>query len=373
MLMRLKRAYQSARDRLKRIGPIHIIWDMCKTIRNGKKTYNNIIAKYGEDIQIYVEHYPGTGDVFITCALLKAYHFKKYGDKPYVVTAIGKGAQKIEELLCAENIEVLTQKDSDDMISYFRFMGDLPNFTILHFGPIAMHTRILDTMAGFNGLDFMSMYLNTVFKNMTWDEANDFPRVGETLIDEYLDEFCLEHGKTVVLFPYANTIGDLPIELWEELARHLREIGFSVCTNVEPGGPPIPGTYGVFVPYKHIKMFVERAGYVISLRSGMCDIIANTKCRKYILYPTPNFYKFGVGSFFDYFSLIHMKIGVNVREYEFERIYARNMFKYVFWDICAEVGISKKDYSSIYSVHDYSHHVLKLEHNIEKEAENDGI
>lgn len=357
----IKSVWHRLRDRFRRIGLLHALRSMYKISHHGEKVYRSLLTKYGEGTQIYVEHYPGTGDIYITCALLQKYHQQLYGDKPYVVTVIGGGAKKIAGLLGIEQVEILSQEDSDEMISYYRFMGDLPDFTILHFAPIAMYTRILDAMAGYNDLDFMSLYLNTVFRGMKWEDAVDFNRENDdSSVDEYLDEYCLEREKTVVLFPYANTVDNLPMELWEEFARHLREIGFSVCTNVEPGGPVVPGTYGVFVPYKDIKPFVERAGYMVSLRSGMCDILADTDCRKYILYPTPNYYKFGVGSFFDYFSLQKMKIGKKLNEYEFERIYTQNMFKCVFWDICKTVGISRKDFRLVYSTRDFSQHILRV-------------
>ena len=348
VLNHILQIFHKFKERLYHCGLLNIMWTMRRNIRNGEKVYKTLTEKY-KGAQIYVEHYPGTGDIYITCALLKGYHIRHFKDKPFVVTVIGNGAKKIATLLGIQQIEVLSQKDSDDMIAFFRFMGFLPDFTVLHFGPIAMHTRILDSMAGFNGLDFLSLYLNTVFKGMSWEDADNFSvQTNEDEIKEYLAEQCLEPGRTVVLFPYANTIEALPMELWEEFARHLREMGFSVCTNVDAGGEVIPGTDRVFVPYKDIKAFVEKAGYLVSIRSGMCDILADSECRKFILYPTPNFFKFGVGSLFDYFSLIKMKIGKHIYEYEFERIYTKDMFKRVFWDLCRIDGIPKMVYQKMY-------------------------
>ena len=353
------RSYIRIKEHIGHIGVVNILQTMCMDIRNGEAVYKAITDKY-EGAQIYVEHYPGTGDIYITCALLREYHVRRFQDKPFVVTMTGNSGKKIASLLGIEQIEVLSQKDSDDMIAYFRFMGDLPNFTILHFGPIAMHTRILDSMAGFYGLDFLSLYLNTVFKGLSWENAANFHDSDDDAITkEYLDGLCLEPGKTVVLFPHANTVEALPMELWEEFARHLREMGFSVCTNAEQGGEVVPGTYRVFVPYKDIRSFVEKAGYFVSLRSGMCDILADTECRKFILYPTPNYFKFGVGSLFDYFSLNRMKIGKQLYEYEFERVYTRDMFKHVFWDICKSEGLPKSKFQILYSTRYHLHQILR--------------
>ena len=336
-MRKLKDIYFRLKSRIKRIGLINILWIYLKKIRYGYVVYKRILDKYGKDTQIYIEHYPGTGDIYITCALLESYRQKCGDNRPYVVTIIGEGSAKIVRLLGIDHVELLSQDESDLLITFYRFVGNvIPNITILHYAPIAMHTRITDSLAGYNELDFMSMYLATVFPGVTWEDAVHFPDVaGDGEIREYFDEKGLVPGKTVVLFPFANTIEHLPWHLWEELARRLRERGFSVCTNVEPGGPVVPGTSGIFVPYHHLREFVNQAGFVVGLRSGIFDIIADTECTKFVLYPTPNVYKFGVGTIFDYFSLLKMGLCGNVIEYEFERIYAREAFAVLYGDICA--------------------------------------
>lgn len=332
------------RWKLSNVGPLGILWTYKTSILRGKQVYIRLTRKYGERSRIYVEHYPGTGDIYITCALLKKYHIIHHPDEDYIVTLIGNNSKKIATLLRIELVEVLTQQESDDMIRYLSFMGsNISNVTILHYAPSALYTRVLDELACYNGLDFMTMYMNTVFKGMDWqrDSVPFYKQEGAIEVaQEYLDLRNLRSGHTVVLFPYANTVEHLPINLWEELARHLREVGFSVCTNVQPGGEPIPGTAPIFVPYNVLTAFVELAGIVIGLRSGIFDILAEAECEKYILYPTPNHFKFGVGTIMDYFSLANMGIGVKIHEYEFERIYTKEGLKTVFFDICDHAGIT---------------------------------
>jgi len=367
---------ECTRRKLSNIGPLGILWSYKKTIANGKKVYVRLMKRYGANTRIYIEHYPGTGDVYITCALLENYH-KMYGlGENYIVTLVGNSSKKIASLLNIRDTEVLTQQESDDMIRYLCFMGGhIKNTTILHYGPGVLYTRILDDLASYNGLDFMTMYMNTVFKDMDWTRDSirfvEAPNADE-LAREYLDTQNLRLGHTAVLFPYANTIEHLPMEFWEEFARHLREIGFSVCTNVEPGGVAIPGTTPVFVPYSVLANFVELAGTVVGLRSGVFDILAHANCRKYILYPTPNYFKFGVGSIMDYFSLIDMGIGEKIDEYEFERIYVKECFKCVFFDICNNSGVTVPN--GIYDRNgDYSHPELFVFHKYStKEIATDG-
>ena len=337
------RGYHSVKSRFSRIAVFNILWKYNNKICRGQRVYDNLLEKYGNDVQIYVEHYPGTGDVYITCALLEAWRRKERITGPYVVTVIGKGAVKIAKLLAIENVELLSQEDTDCLVAFLRFMGDVSvhNLRILHYSPMIMYTSILDMLAGYNDLDFMTMYLSVVFKGVSWNDAVDFPAVEDTDVDEYFDEKGLIAGQTVVLFPHANTIQDIPEQYWEKLARRLREQGFTVCTNVEPGYPPILGTCDVFVPYKHIKRFVEKAGYIVGIRSGIFDIIADTDCKKFILYPTPNYFKFGVDTIHRYFSVHKMGIGEKCWEYEFERIYDKSAFMVVYRDILKAVEMTE--------------------------------
>lgn len=320
---------------LKKVSIIKILWNYHR-VNRGFKVYQNILAEFGQDAQIYIEHYPGTGDVYLTCALLEKYRKKNDIHGNYALTVIGKGATKIARLFSINNIKTLTQTESDDLINFIRFMApeQFPNIKILHYSPTAMHTAVLDMLASYHGLDFMTMYLTTVFPNISREDACDFPpsqNIEE--IQEIFDAKGLIPGKTVVLFPFANTIENLSWHAWERMARNLREKGFTVCTNVEPEKPAVLGTCDVFVPYSQLQAFVDMAGYVVGLRSGIFDIIARTSCQKFILYPTPNYYKFGVGTFYDYFSLKNMGISDDAHEYQFERIYETRIFRKVTEDV----------------------------------------
>lgn len=333
--VRIRILAQRLKEKLKKYGFVRIAGNYFKQIGKGYKVYRSLVEKYGDKVHIYIEHYPGTGDIYISCALLEKLHNSRQMNGDYVVTVVGKGAAQVAKQLNIKNIEILSQEESNFMILFIQFMsGYIQNSTILHYSPAVMHTSILDMLAGYNELDFMTMYLSVIFPGLTWQEAGNFlPVEDESPVDEYFAARGLEQGKTVVLFPFANTIENLPWQLWEELARHLREHGFSVCTNIERGRMPIPGTCDVFVPYKYLKRFVEKAGIVVGIRNGIFDIIADTQCHKFLLYPTPNFFKFGVGTILDYFSLQKMGICSEVYEYGFERIYEQEAFKLLYTDI----------------------------------------
>ena len=79
----------------------------------------------------------------------------------------------------------------------------------------------------------------------------------------------------------------------------------------------------------------------MGIRSGIFDIIADTDCKKFILYPTPNYFKFGVDTIHRYFSVHKMGIGEKCWEYEFERIYDKSAFMVVYRDILKAVEMTE--------------------------------
>lgn len=85
---------------------------------------------------------------------------------------------------------------------------------------------------------------------------------------------------TVVIMPYAKTAEMLPISFWERLAGLLNRQGYFVYTNV--GGKKekaIQGTKPIMESLLNTALFCERCAAVVSLRSGLCDLLGFTKTK----------------------------------------------------------------------------------------------
>lgn len=52
------------------------------------------------------------------------------------------------------------------------------------------------------------------------------------------------------------------------------------------GELPIKGTIAITCKIQALREFIEEIGYVIALRSGICDIFSAAKAKKVILYPS---------------------------------------------------------------------------------------
>lgn len=318
----LKRVLKRAlRKRTNGLILTRLAYSYFRFARRGLGVYQGLRKKYGENARFYVNHYPGTGDIYLTSMFMPAWAKRRPGERA-VVTVIGKGGEKVARLFPLEDVEVLSQRDTKALIRFYELCGDRTELPveILHYHAQAMNSGILDRFAGYKGLDFLSMYLGVVFPGLTPADAavpafaKDDPK-----IDELFERHHLQRGKTVLLVPYANTIDEMSKPFWNYLVSALKEKGYSVCTNVSGDEKPLPGTEGVFVPYKGLKQFLETAGATIQLRCGLTDMIAGFDCKKIILYPVDNYFQFGMSSIYDYFSLKKMGLSEDAVEIEFSR------------------------------------------------------
>lgn len=306
---------------LKKFSPLKLTQHYFFHILHGRKIYLRLIEKYGHDAHIYINHYPGTGDIYITSSLLPAWA-EKNGISRYVVTVIGKSGFKVAKMFPIENVEILTKRETEDLLHYLQTIGETEsNIEVLHFTPFGFYQKIIEGLLGVNGSNFMDMYLNITFPGLKLD---DMVPAAEQCSDQEIatvfEEKGLAPGHTIVLVPYANTIDPLSDQFWNYLADGFQKKGYTVCTNCNyPVEAKVPGTIPVFLAYNQLKKFVETAGTIVQLRSGLTDLLYNCNCKNYVLYPVENFFRFGTASLYEYFSLEKMGLSNQSIEIEFSR------------------------------------------------------
>lgn len=299
------------KNRFRKFGLLKILKTFITVILPGLTVYSRIKAKYGEDTTIFVGQHPGTGDVYLQSMLLKPYCEKK-GIKDFVFTVIGVPAKKVSALFDIANVELLTLEESNHLVRLYKVMYDKLNLqiNILHYHPMELYyDEYLGYLRNYRGLNFYDMMSLLVFEGISKKSEPKREKFSEENIERIFRKYKLKAGKTVLLAPYANSLNGISIEFWEQLVVSLNERGYSVCTNsFGLNEPPIKGTCGVAVSYNDLIEFAERAGTIICLRSGLCDIVSSAKCRKIILYPQQDLYSImgGLGSSFEYFSLNKM-------------------------------------------------------------------
>ena len=80
------------------------------------------MGTYPQVEKVFLCPYPGTGDIFLV-GLYYGIFCRKHGIRKVVMTVVGNGAKRVAELFDIENIIVLSQMESDDLLLFVRVAG----------------------------------------------------------------------------------------------------------------------------------------------------------------------------------------------------------------------------------------------------------
>lgn len=272
-------------------------------IQNGSKIYSQLVD-WEHKQSLFLCPYSGTGDIYLIGLYLKKY-ITLHQIKSYVIVVCSQTCRKVAELFGFQ-ANVLSNEEMWEIITYTRAIGLNKSNTYILNDSFENNT-IITRLRGYKGIDFNTMFAKCVFQ---MDKQIKPDKIFQKNADLFFEEYHLKKGKTVLLSPYANTMNLLTPKFWEHIAEKLVNIGYSVCTNVaSKDEQTIKGTRGIFIPYNMIIDFLNKAGYFIGLRSGLCDIISSTTAKLCILYQQG--LMFGAGTLYDYFSLNKMQLRDN--------------------------------------------------------------
>lgn len=271
--------------------------------KRGKLLYDSLMGGE-EDKNILICPYAGTGDIYLVGLYLERYLSNKHIEN-YVLTVTSGACKKVAQLFNM-NCECITEEKTQELLVYARLVG--LKQTRVHVFNDGYLQIMVKRMRGYKDVDFHTMFQRCVFEA---DERICEANIYQENSDEIFNKYGLIKGKTVLLSPYANTIYSLSHDFWEKLAKVLIEEGYTVCTNsCGESEPPIKGTEGIFIPYNQVIDFLDKAGYFIGMRSGLCDIVSSTSAKMVMFYPNGNI--FGACSAFGYFCM--EKMGLKTEE-----------------------------------------------------------
>jgi hypothetical protein len=172
----------------------------------------------------------------------------------------------------------------------------------------------LDHVLGAKGVNLLDLYkrLLRLSENSTLTKPNVHPESAKNAFERFRAN-KLPVGKTVILAPTAHSISMLPLAFWCDLASQLNQIGWTVCTTSLDDSSCIPHTLQLRFPLDEAIPIVEQAGWIISIRSGLCDLVATAKCQLSIIYPRE---KWHAGTPLSAASLVKMGLSSTALEYE---------------------------------------------------------
>lgn len=291
---------------------LHIFAYMTATKIRGLYWYKKITRGHSRECTIFIAPYTGTGDIYLAGLFLNEY-LKRNNITDYVFAVVSNACRKVADMFDIKNVSVLPHQVSDDIISLERATGRDLNIVVLNDGWMG---DPLQWLRGYKGLNFEKVFRYFVF-GFDDNVPHELPprKDYSAEVDALFGQYGLVKGKTVVLSPYSNTLFDLPDDVLQTIVYHCKNQGFTVCTNCAGAEKPVAGTAAVFFPLNQAIAFMDEAGYFIGVRSGLCDVISSSNCKKVILYEKEGF--FYKSSQYEYFSLVNMGLCDDAVEIEY--------------------------------------------------------
>lgn len=308
--------YHKIRERL--AGIIHdkpILYIPVFTIRHivpGWKVYKKVSRQFGNHHKLLICPFNGTGDSYIIGNYLKYKGF----ENNYNLTVPRTVNKKILGMFGVGNVIVLDEKENANL-QMFQSVMQLKNIKILHFDSEYEQGNIRYNLAAYKRINFADFYDYIVFGEKKPVPYQQIKPVKKTWKPGSYAKGS-KKGNTVLIAPYSESIESMGKEDWEYMVKRLKEQGFSVFTNCgTKQEKPIRGSKAIHIPFDEIAHFVEWAGYFISIRSGLCDIVSKAECCKMILYP--RYIRYNYGKYINFFTLNIPERGLKALEYEYGR------------------------------------------------------
>lgn len=266
-------------------------------VLRGDSEYKKIKRTMKSGEKIYLFPHRSLGDVFIL-GQYRASKAKKFSED-YVLVVIGEVCKKVALQSGFEQVISVDQKTMDGLVALSEAMGNqlCNDLEVLHF--CYFYTEISSYILYDKQIPFLEAYNYLVF-NQKNKLINTYTEDKQEAI-AYCRKIGINKGKTVILAPYAKSIMKVNLLFWERLVNDLEKKGYEVYTNCSSEDElEIYGSKRILFPIEIANSVVEYAGYFIGLRSGLCDVIANSKSKKIIIYPKA---KMGKMRLIDYYSL----------------------------------------------------------------------
>lgn len=232
----------------------------------------------------------GIGDTLMLCALIGSYKKEKKIERVCLICK--KRHAEVASAFAGVDEVIVSDRLSDALNHWSVFTRIRETDHYLNGNP-ALNYRWPNPcmLIGFKGITSADVIAKTVLGiNSYIVEKPDFYK-NDSSIPDVLERWR-SLDKTVVLFPYAASIGLIDMEFWNTIAKHYTSKGYRVYTNVKGDGKekPVSGTESFGVSLKELFVIYDNLGWEgISLRSGICDLLAYTDCKLHVIIPEADY------------------------------------------------------------------------------------
>lgn len=253
----------------------------------GYAVYKNLIQKHGEDTYLELSA-GGTGDVYISSKFYKSYIKHKHREQNALYVLPGTSCYNTAKLFDIDKIVNLDKPSWEALLKLYRFAGEpTVRIDVLYYHIFTVHTGYVTWLESFRGWNLYYLMKEIHFPMLSENDASQ-PHFSDktAALDKLFADNQMVEGKTVVLSPYAKWPPAIKNGFWQNLSSRLKQEGYKVFTNsIGPEEPPILGTRPISFSYADSVSVLNKAGYVVGVRSGFLDIVESASCKKVAIYP----------------------------------------------------------------------------------------
>lgn len=243
----------------------------------------------------------GLGDTAILCGL-KSEIEKAYQEQ--VILVVKESHETILKMYEIEEYETYKNCRFDSNSNLLKIISDSVKFPqkgklyVAHYdwSPKRRLLHIQDGNLFFGMLDFYKGFLG-----LTWECDFRYPRQVPRSIfveDQLKIKLKLKGinaplNKICLLIPEVHSLSPLPVKYWCDLAEKVKDDGLIPVTSVCSEDFEIPGIKNVSLTLQELITFSMLSAKVISMRSGLCDLIWPKGKDLYVVYPDIRTYYWG--------------------------------------------------------------------------------
>ena len=227
--------------------------------QRGEILFSGLKEKYPDRFR-FLCPFAALGDIYIMMSYLPHFLSKRGIDK-CVVGVIGNACAQVVRLFGSYPVEVLSQRDMDEMIQAALYEQDADTYIPHQDRPYVVK---LSNALYIKPITLEQMYCCGVF-GLPWG-TKPFEPVGFL---EYGELETIREGEAVIFSPYAKSVTSLPAAIWEQVVAHYKAKGYQCFTNVAGEEKPLAGTAAISPKILEMKSVVERAGTYVGIRHKM--------------------------------------------------------------------------------------------------------
>jgi len=236
-----------------------------------------------------------TGDVLFLCSLMASFKLKNGGK---VAVIVRKNHASIVEMFCDVDFCISLNSISFECYEYTK----ISKSSIIKKGQLFMPHVVNESFSdSLLVLGYKNFNVVDVFKMMLRLDMNskisqpDFRFCNAEKAKKFLADNDFNPNKTVILFPTAFTCHQINSDFWKNTIQSLTSLGFNILVNYLGDNDDFVFNQKNIVRINQslddvVALSLLCAG-IISLRSGICDLLCFTDKKIVALYPDDKSYK----------------------------------------------------------------------------------